>query len=242
MSLAKVDPEADFSYDYEDLAFHREGDCTSTEVSAATTPAEADLVDVATLVPGIALDMRYAGSDNFVGTPVDGYEAPRCYLRTAAAQALQRVEAALRKEGLRLQLFDCYRPVRAVRHFVRWAEDLDDQRMKARYYPDLDKRVLLGDYIAPVSGHSRGATVDLTLLQCEGDACVPLDMGTPFRLLRSARATPMRQASPRSNAATASGCCAAMAAQGFTNYPHEWWHYTLAPLPVPALLHDVPVE
>jgi D-alanyl-D-alanine dipeptidase/CubicO group peptidase (beta-lactamase class C family) len=241
MSLAKTDPAGDFSYDYEDLAFRREGDCMSTEVSTATTPAEADLIDVATLVPDIALDIRYAGSDNFVGVPIDGYNAPKCYLRTAAAQALQRVEAGLRKDGLRLQLFDCYRPVRAVRHFVRWAGDLDDQRTKPRFYPDLDKRVLLGDYIAPVSGHSRGATVDLGLLQCEGDRCTPLDMGTAFDFFdqRAHTDAPGISAAQHANRERLK---AAMLAQGFKNYPHEWWHYTLAPLPVPSLLHDVPVE
>ena len=140
MTLAKSDPDGDFSYDYEDLAFGRVGDCDSTAVSAARTPAEADLVDITSLVPDIALDIRYAGSDNFVGVPIDGYNAPKCYLRTAAAHALQRVEESLRRENLRLKLFDCYRPARAVRHFVRWAGDLADQGTKLRYYPNLDKR------------------------------------------------------------------------------------------------------
>src|SRR5690606_40727579 len=121
-----------------------------------------------------------AGSDNFVGAPVDGYEAPRCWLKREAAEALARVEASLRGRHQRLRIFDCYRPMRAVAHFMRWLDDAGDQRTRAAHYPDLDKRQLRGDYIAPLSGHSRGATVDLTLLQCDDrDAgCAPLDMGT----------------------------------------------------------------
>jgi D-alanyl-D-alanine dipeptidase len=232
MTLAKVDPAGDFSYDYEDLAFGRVGACgAGTPMSAnALDLAGSDLVDIATLVPDIALEIRYAGSDNFVGTPIDGYLAPKCYLRSAAAQALQRIESALRRERLRLKLFDCYRPARAVRHFVRWAEDLADQSGKQRYYPNLDKRALLGDYIAPVSGHSRGATVDLTLLDCSGGEgrCKALDMGTGFDFF-DARAntdapgiTPAQRANRRQ-------LRTAMAAQGFVNYPLEWWHYTHAP-------------
>lgn len=149
---------------------------------ATGTLAQAGLVDIRTLAPDIAEDLKYAGSDNFVGTPVDGYEAARCYLLRPAAEALARVERGLRAGHRRLLLWDCYRPARAVAHFVRWGGDLADQRTKAAHYPHLDKRVLLGDYIAPRSGHSRGATMDLTLMQCDaGDAhCAPLDMGTPF--------------------------------------------------------------
>src|SRR5690606_32366718 len=95
--------------------------------------------------------------------------------------ALARVEQALRADGRRLRLFDCFRPVRAVARFVEWADGPDDPAAKAAYYPNLDKPDLLDGYIAPVSGHSRAATVDLTLLDCTGGAgCVPLDMGTPF--------------------------------------------------------------
>ncbi|RZA26666.1 MAG: peptidase M15, partial [Lysobacteraceae bacterium] len=125
---------------------------------------QAGLVDIRERVPDITVDLRYAGHDNFVGAPIDGYAAARCWLRAPAAEALQRVEASLRAEGMRLRLFDCYRPARAVRHFVRWVGDEADQRSKPQYYPNLDKRALLGGYIAPVSGHSRAATVDLTLL------------------------------------------------------------------------------
>lgn len=219
------------------------GRATTPMTSPAATAAEAGLVDIATLVPDIALEIRYAGSNNFVGAPVDGYRAPKCLLLKPVAQALQRVEVELRTHHQRLKLFDCYRPARAVRHFVRWAEDLPDQRTKPHYYPNLDKRALLGDYIAPVSGHSRGATLDLTLLQCDdGDAhCQPLDMGTDFDFFdpRANTASPDVTPMQRDNRERLR---AAMALQGFRNYPLEWWHYTHVPEPTPGLLYDVPVR
>lgn len=211
-------------------------------VSNAATFAQAGLIDVTTLVPDIAQDIRYAGGNNFVGVPIDGYKAPRCYLRVAAAEALQRVESSLRRDGFRLQLFDCYRPARAVRHFVRWVGDVADQRSKARYYPNLDKKALLGDYIAPVSGHSRGATVDLTLLDCrEGnERCQALDMGTDFDFF-DPRANTDSPEVTRVQRGNRQRLLDAMAQQGFRNYPQEWWHYTLAS-EQSQTIYDVPVE
>jgi D-alanyl-D-alanine dipeptidase len=210
-------------------------------LSPARTAAEAGLVDVRALVPDLAEDIKYAGSDNFVGTPIDGYAAAKCELLRPAAQAVARVEQALRPRGLRLLVWDCYRPARAVRHFVRWAADLSDQRTKAAHYPDLDKRALLGDYIAPVSGHSRGATLDLTLMHCDDAACEPLDMGTGFDLFGPRANTDSPLVTPEQRAHRAQ-LRAAMEAQGFRNYPLEWWHYTLAPEPSPARMYDVPIE
>jgi D-alanyl-D-alanine dipeptidase len=210
--------------------------------SPAQTFEEAGLLDIRSLVPDISLDMRYAGSDNFTGAPVDGYAAPRCYLRHAAAQALQRVEHSLRAEGLRLHLFDCYRPMRAVAQFVRWAEDGQDQRTKSRYYPNLPKAGLLGEYIAPVSGHSRGAAVDLTLLECDaGKAeCKPLDMGTTFDFFDPRANTDDPSITSRQRDSR-QRLLRAMAAQGFANYPQEWWHYSFATEPS-QLLYDVPID
>lgn len=208
----------------------------------ARTFDEAGLVDIQVLVPDMSMDMRYASAENFTGTTVDGYGAPRCYLREAATQALQRVEQSLRSGGFRLRLFDCYRPARAVAQFVRWAEDLQDQRTKWRYYPRLDKTELLGEYIAPVSGHSRGATVDLTMLDCRaaGKPCEPLDMGTDFDFFDPLAHTDSAQITPaqRDNRQR---LLRAMAAQGFVNYPQEWWHHTLAS-ERSALLYDIPIE
>jgi zinc D-Ala-D-Ala dipeptidase len=213
------------------------------QLSAAKDAHSAGLVDLRAFVPDIDLDMRYAGRDNFVGRSIDGYEAPVCLLLRPAATALRRVEQSLRRQRLRLRIFDCYRPARAVREFVRWAQDVADQRTRAEYYPTLDKSQLLGDYIAPLSGHSRGATLDLTLLACDaaGASCRPLDMGTPFDFFDpgSNTASPAIDASQRANRQR---LVSAMAAEGFENYAMEWWHYTLRPEPSPTQYFDVPVS
>ena len=140
--------------------------------SSQVAPAQerpAAFVDAATVVPGIIVEMRYAGSHNFVGRQVDGYEESRCLLTQAAAAALAGAARDLAPRGLVLKVFDCYRPVRAVMNFVRWASDLNDSAGKAEFYPDVDKRTLFQDgYISSRSGHSRGSTVDLTLAQADG--------------------------------------------------------------------------
>ena len=244
LAMAKVDPEADFSSDFEDLAFVRTGDCPAPapRVSAARTAAAAGLVDVASLVPGIDTDIRYAGADNFTGAPVPGYEAPRCLLLRPAAEALAQVERDLRATGRRLRVLDCYRPTSAVARFVAWVAEPDDAAAKAAYYPRLDKAALLDGYIAPVSGHSRGATVDLTLLDCTGDGgCSPVDMGTPFDFfdpLANTDAPGLTPAQRRNRAALVE----AMARRGFRNYPMEWWHFTLHPEPAPGVSHAAPVR
>ncbi|MEX1829324.1 M15 family metallopeptidase [Luteibacter sp. CQ10] len=209
-------------------------------LSHARTAAEAGLTDVRSLVPDIDEDMRYAGADNFTGAPVDGYRAPKCFLRTAAAKALAAVDADLRGEGYRLRVWDCYRPARAVAAFVRWAGDLSDVRTKAAHYPNLGKDKLLGEYIAPVSGHSRGATVDLTLTRCDGGHCVPLDMGTDFDVFDPLAHTddPRITAAQRANRQRLKR---AMQAHGFVNYPAEWWHYSL-PAAASAAIFDVEVR
>jgi D-alanyl-D-alanine dipeptidase len=237
LALAKVDPQGDFSSDYEDLAFARVRSCDSP----ATTPEAAGLVDVATLATSIELDLRYAQDDNFVGARIDGYEASRCLLLRPAAEALARVERRLRRTGYGLHIFDCYRPTRAVRHFLRWAKDGDDQRTRPDYYPNLDKSVLVPDYIASSSGHSRGATVDLTLARCTNDRCEPLDMGTPFDLFdaRANTASPAITSAQRKNRQR---LVDAMQREGFANYTMEWWHYTLKPEPSPDTYFDVPIR
>jgi len=212
-------------------------------ISPAKTMAEAGMVDIRTLVPDMAENIHYAGSDNFTGAPVPGYKAARCFLLKPAAEALARVEHSLREQHLRLKIWDCYRPARAVAAFVRWAHDLSDTRTKAAHYPNVDKGKLLGEYIAPVSGHSRGATVDLTMLQCDvhDRHCKPLDMGTHFDLFDPLAHTDSPGATAAQHA-NRERLLHAMAAQGFENYAAEWWHYTLTMHPQPTMLYDVPVQ
>lgn len=218
---------------------------TAPREMVASMPAEATaagLVDVRDFIPNADFDIRYAGSRNFVGVPVEGYGAARCWLHRPVAEALTRVADGLRADGLRLRIFDCYRPARAVAHFMRWARDAGDVRTKPEYYPRLPKAALVGEYIAERSGHSRGATIDLTVLRCDADgACSELDMGTPFDFFDplantdDARVTP----SQRRNRDLLRD---AMQRQGFANYPMEWWHYTFRPEPTPDAFFDIPIR
>jgi D-alanyl-D-alanine dipeptidase len=219
----------------------RGGSGSPMPIAAAETPEAAGMVDVRARIADLDVDMRYAGPNNFTGGRVDGYEAGRCFLQAPAADALARAEATLRAEGLRLRVYDCYRPARAVQHFVRWAADLGDQRTKATHYPNLSKRELLGDYISPTSGHSRGATLDLTLLRCEAARCLPLDMGTGYDFFDPRANTDSPAVSPQQRG-NRERLRAAMAAAGFRNYPLEWWHYTLDPEPEPKRYFDFPIR
>ena len=121
--------------------------------------------------PSIQQDMRYAGHDNFTMKPVPGYDAPECVLVREAAEALKAAQAELKPMGLALKVYDCYRPTRAVAAFVAWAKQPDDPEAKLVHYPDLPKSALFPDYIATRSGHSRGATVDVTLVPLELIPC-----------------------------------------------------------------------
>jgi len=211
------------------------------KLSPARTAAEAGMVDVATRAPGIEIDMRYAGEDNFTGRRVEGYEAPTCLLLRPAADALAKVQAHLKAEGYALHVYDCYRPVRAVKAFVAWAGDLHEQSTKAAHYPHVEKSALIPDYIADQSGHSRGATIDLTLFDCRHGACKPVDMGTDFDLFDPRAHTEAAQATPAQRAHRQQ-LVKAMAAEGFANYPLEWWHFTFRPEPTPDTAYDFPVR
>ncbi|HJR12040.1 MAG TPA: M15 family metallopeptidase, partial [Rhodanobacteraceae bacterium] len=204
------------------------------QISPAKTMAEAGMVDIRSLVPDMAENIHYAGSDNFTGAPVPGYNAAKCFLLKPAAEALARVEYTLRQQHMRLKIWDCYRPARAVAAFVRWAHN-DDTRTKAAHYPNVDKSKLLGEYIAPVSGHSRGATVDLTMMQCDAHDrhCKPLDMGTHFDMFDPRAHTDSPDATVAQHA-NRERLLHAMAAQGFENYAAEWWHYTFTMHPQPT--------
>jgi D-alanyl-D-alanine dipeptidase len=199
----------------------------------------AAFVDAATVVPGLIVEMRYAGSHNFVGRPIDGYDASRCLLTQAAVAALAEAARDLAPRALVLKVLDCYRPVRAVMNFVRWARDLDDGAGKAEFYPDVDKRTLFQDgYISSHSGHSRGSTVDLTLAQQDGHE---LDMGTPFDFF-SPRSWPAAAGVSAAAKANRALLAAVMRRHGFHPYEKEWWHFTLSGEPFPNTYFDFPVR
>ena len=211
-----------------------------TQDAGAQAPVPAGFVDAATVVEGLVVDMRYFGDNNFVGERIDGYERPRCLLTAQAANALAGVQRSLAPRGLGLKVFDCYRPVRAVAHFLRWARRIDDVKRKADFYPDLDKRDLfrLG-YLASRSGHSRGSTVDLTLVRRADN--VELDMGTSYDFSdpRSWTADKRVSVEAQKNRALFAG---AMMRGGFRPYHKEWWHFTLNNEPFPDRYFDFPVR
>ena len=206
----------------------------------AQAPVPSGFVDAATVVNGLLVDMRYFGDNNFVGERIDGYERPRCLLSAQAATALAAVARDLAARGLALKVVDCYRPQRAVAHFVRWAQAIDDVKRKNEFYPDVDKRDLFKQgYIAERSGHSRGSTLDLTLVRREDST--ELDMGSPFDFF-SPRSWPSDGTigpQARQNRAL---LAEAMSRGGFRPYDKEWWHFTLANEPYPETYFDFPVR
>jgi zinc D-Ala-D-Ala dipeptidase len=200
----------------------------------------AGFVDAATAVPGLVVDMRYAGGENFVGRPITGYEAPVCLLTPEAADALVRVQEQLKGFGLGLKVFDCYRPKRAVADFVVWAKDPADLKRKAQQYPNVDKsRLFELGYIAERSGHSRGSTLDVTLVDWPTGA--ELDMGSAYDLFDTV-SWPGDQtvsAEARSNRMLLQ---VVMTANGFKPLKEEWWHFTLKDEPYPETYFDFVVR
>ncbi|MFD4636706.1 M15 family metallopeptidase [Lentzea sp. NPDC058436] len=211
--------------------------------------------------PTIRHDIRYYTAHNFVGTRVDGYRAPLCILTRQAAKALRAVQREVLRTGHTLKVYDCYRPQRAVDHFVRWARDLADQRMKAEFYPRVDKTRLFEDgYIAEKSGHSRGSTLDVTivklpprhqrpyvpgerLVDCAAPNRFPdntVDMATGYDCFDTLSHTddPRVTGEARDNRQLLKS---AMARAGFRNLPEEWWHFTLNAEPFPDTYFDFPV-
>ncbi len=205
----------------------------------ATEDRPASFVDVTTVAPRLVVDMRYAASHNFVGRPIDGYEAPHCLLTRQAAAAIAELAHDVATQGLVVKVFDCYRPVRAVMNFVRWARDPNDQAMKAEFYPNVDKRTLFRDgYIASQSGHSRGSTADLTLAESDG---TELDMGTHFDFFSPKSWTDDPTVTPQQHA-NRMLLASAMRRHGFRGYDKEWWHFTLRGEPFPETYFDFPVR
>ncbi|MEN8147571.1 MAG: M15 family metallopeptidase [Campylobacterota bacterium] len=185
-------------------------------------------------IPSIKFDMRYNTTDNFIGGPIDGYKEPVCYLTNETALALQNVQNRLQKEGYSLKVFDCFRPQRAVDHFVRWAKEINETRMKSTYYPNVEKKDLFKEgYIAAKSGHSRGSTVDLTV---DG-----LDMGTPFDFF-DPRSHTNAQSVTKEQHNNRIYLKKVMEENGFKNYAEEWWHYTLKEEPFTEHYFDFVIE
>ncbi len=190
-------------------------------------------------IPEVKIDLRYYSKNNFMGDTIDGYYANKCILSVDATKALSDVQKELSQKDLSLKVFDAYRPQRAVDHFVRWAQNLADTMMKSQYYPYVPKSILFTEgYIAERSGHTRGSTLDLTIVNNVG---VELDMGTPWDYfgpeswLANENLTSV-QISNRQLLQTV------MKKYGFRSYEKEWWHFTLENEPFPDTYFDFPIK
>ena len=204
---------------------------TVSEDGVILSNDSSDFVLLSEVVPDAILEIRYYSTYNFVGDRIDGYEEPVALLTEEAAEALKEVSDDLKEDGYRLKIYDAYRPQEAVTNFEEWAKDLDDTRMKAYFYPELDKSVLFEQgYIASHSGHSRGSTVDLTLFDMETEKEV--DMGGTFDYfgeLSHPDYTEITDEQYENRMILRD----AMVEHGFKPLEEEWWHFTLENEPYP---------
>lgn len=235
----------------------------ATVRATARTGPTAPFVALSSVDATIHQDIRYATPHNFTGRVVDGYAEPLCLLTAPAARALHRVQQELLPRGYSLKVYDCYRPQRAVNRFVAWARDPGDRAMKAEFYPEVDKSRLFAEgYIARRSGHSRGSTVDLTIVKLPaaptpafrpGQRLVScyapkaqrfpdtsIDMGTGFDCFdpRAHTLDPRVRGTAHADRLWLER---AMDDGGFTGIPEEWWHFTYRDEPYPDTYFDVPV-
>jgi len=231
--------------------------------SAQEPTAPRQFVALSDVDPTIIQEMRYPTPHNFTGAPVKGYRQPMCIVTRDTAKALHAAQRSFLRRGYSLKVYDCYRPQRAVDSFVAWAKRLHDTKMKGEFYPKVPKNRLFEDgYIAAKSGHSRGSTVDLTLVKLPalptrpyvpGERLVPcyapkaqrfpdnsLDMGTGFDCFdtHAHTADPRIKGRQHANRMLLKH---ALEARGMTNLPEEWWHFTLKRETFPHTYFDFPV-
>ena len=197
-------------------------------------------VVLADYVPHIVQEIRYYSTYNFIGERIDDYEEPCALLTKEAARALRSVSNEMIVQGYRLKIFDAYRPACAVKHFVLWGIEDQDIRMKPYFYPDLQKQELFEKgYIAKKSSHSRGSTVDLTLLDMSTGK--ELDMGSPFDLF-SVASHPDYKGITEQQYENRMMLQRAMVRNGFEPIDCEWWHFTLKDEPYPDTYFEFPVS
>jgi zinc D-Ala-D-Ala dipeptidase len=197
-------------------------------------------VYVNTFLPDLDVEIRYNTANNFVGKRIDGYKSNTLILTKETAIALKNVQEDLQCSNLCLLVYDGYRPQRAVNHFIRWAKDLNDTINKRTFYPDVDKINLFAeDYIAVRSGHSKGSTVDVTII--DGNTGMPLDMGSNYDFFGEASWVEYKNITEKQQA-NRRLLQEVMYKHGFKNYPKEWWHFTLNDEPFPDTYFDFPVK
>ena len=215
--------------------------CTKNKVETIAPEYDrSDFVEVTEVIPDVILEIRYYSTYNFVGTRVDGYVRPLAIMTRQAADSLKAVNDELKAKGYRLKIWDTYRPQRAVNHFIRWAEDLNDTTMKKVFYPMVDKSLLFEQgYIYARSSHSRGSTVDLTLIETATGK--ELDMGSPFDWFGE-ESHPDYRCKLYMQSFNRLLLHDAMVRHGFEGLDSEWWHFTLANEPYPDTYFDFPIE
>lgn len=194
--------------------------------------------EISTMIDDVVYDIRYYSSNNFTGNKIDGYKAPRAYLTKEALTALAKAADDLRKQGYRLVIWDAYRPQKAVDNFVRWIKNPEDPGDKT-FFPELEKSNLIkGDYIATKSGHTRGSTVDLTIIKKDGS---PVDMGGTFDLFSEISHYKYPNITPeqKKNREILRN---AMTKAGFKGIYSEWWHFTLKNEPYKDTYFNFDVE
>ncbi|HVE44348.1 MAG TPA: M15 family metallopeptidase [Gammaproteobacteria bacterium] len=191
----------------------------------------------------IIQDVRYFTTNNFIGRPIKGYEAAECILTREAAQALSQLQQQLLPQHLSLKVYDCYRPQTAVDDFIAWSEDENDQKMKEEYYPNVNKADFFAlGYVAAKSGHTRGSTVDLTIVHLPVNDGKPKEMamGTHFDFMDelSHALSPKIHGKEKDNRLFLRSM---MQKAGFEPYEKEWWHFTLKDEPYPDTYFNFPI-
>ena len=220
--------------------------CRKTNVEAEVStvnPTEdtSQFVTLTDVVPDAILEIRYFGTYNFVGDRIDGYLEPTALLTKQAADSLRAVSDDVIKLGYRLKIYDAYRPQMAVDHFVRWAADFDDTRMKTYFYPNLEKNVLFPqEYICEKSGHTRGSTLDLTLFDMTTEK--ELDMGGTFDWFGPESHPDYTEGITKQQFQNRMILRDAMMRHGFKPFNTEWWHFTLENEPFPDTYFTFPVK
>jgi D-alanyl-D-alanine dipeptidase len=210
----------------------------SSQISSQTLPKGFSYVSE--IDATIKKELRYATSNNFIGKPIDGYLKDSLIISTPAAKALKKIQTKLMLSGLSLKIFDAYRPQQAVDHFVRWAKVMNDTLMKQLYYPDVEKSELftLG-FIASKSGHTRGSTVDLSIVDVKTNKEV--DMGSSYDFFGE-KSHPFYKKITEAQMKNRMLLRTIMIKNGFIPYDNEWWHFTLKDEPYPTTYFNFLIE
>ena len=209
-----------------------------TSVASQISCDKSDFVPIYTVIDDAVYDIRYFSSNNFTGNKINGYKAPVAYMTKEGAKALSIAAEDLRRKGYRLLIWDSYRPQKAVDNFVEWINNPNDDGDKS-FYPELKKSDLLkGQYIMEKSGHSRGSTVDLTLIKKDGSF---VDMGGTFDLF-SEISHPDYKKLTKTQKKNRRILHDAMIKAGFNGIDSEWWHFTLKNEPYSDTYFNFDVE